>query len=123
MAMTDYFKKNACTKIVQTETVNSHGNKTVKDTLGSSFDGLLVKRALSETTAGARRDRTKDTYNLFVRSDAALAKSDKVRYTYNNGQSVYIRLTSNAILNEDFSGQTQWKTYEAETYETAVIPQ
>lgn len=119
MAMTDYFKKDACDKITQTDSANVHGNMTVVDSIasGSSFDGLLVKRALSSGTVGADRTSPSNTYNLFVYASEALSKDDKVRYTYANGEKVFIRLTSSAILNDEASGQTDWKTYEAETYE------
>ena len=119
MAMTDYFKKNACDKITQTSTTTAHGNINVVDSIvtGASFDGLLVRRSLSEATIGADRTSPSNAYNLFVYSDTALSKDDKVRYTYANGDKVFIRLTSSAILNDEASGQTAWKTYEAETYE------
>lgn len=119
MAMTDYFKHNACEKITQTNTANAHGNYTVVDSIatGSAFDGLLVRRSLSEVAVGADRTMPSNAYNLFVYADAVLSKDDKVRYTYANGDKVYIRLTSSAILNDEASGQTAWKTYEAESYE------
>ena len=118
MAMTDYFKKEACQKVVQTKTANAYGNYTVTDAVtGAKFDGLLVKRAISEDTVGAQRTSVDNKYNLFVYDSTALVKDDKVCFTYRDGRKAYLRLTSDAILNDERSGQTAWKTYECETYE------
>lgn len=118
MAMTDFFKKNACEKITQTKTANDYGQKIVSDALsGVKFDGLLVRPTISEMVIGADRTAVNNRYVLFVYADAELAKDDKVCYTYRDGQKAFLRLTSGAILNEDASGQTAWKTFEVETYE------
>lgn len=120
MALEDYFKKNACTVIVQTLTDNDYGNKTVEDSAtGATFDGLLVRRALGEEEIGSDRGEVSNRYNLFVPSNIDIAKDTKIEYTYRDGSKVSIRLTSNAILNDEASGQTGWKTYEAEIYTPA----
>ena len=114
--MTDYFKKSACQKIVPTATMTAYGNAKITESYGAAFDGLLVKTSTGEKTVGAKSGQESNTYNLFVPIGVELVKDDKLRYTYIDGRSVFLRLTSNAIINDERSGQTDWKTYTAATY-------
>lgn len=116
MAMRDYFRKNACSKIIQTHTQNSLGGVDTAETIGTAFDGLLVKKNLSETVVGTDRTIKLGSYNLHVDVNQSLAKDDKIRYTDLDGSFTYVNLVTDAIFNEPRSGQTDWKTYECEVY-------
>ena len=116
MPMRDYFRKNACSKIIQVQTTNRLGGVEISETFGEGFDGLLVKKNLGETITGADRTVKVGAYNLHVNANQSLAKDDKIRYTDLDGSFTYVKLVTDAIFNEPRSGQTDWKTYECEVY-------
>lgn len=116
MPMGNYFRKNACAKLTATQVGDNLGGIIISETVGTSFDGLLVKKNLGETVIGADRTVKVGTYNLFVGINESLAKDDKVRYTDLDGSFTYVKLITDAIFNEPRSGQTYWKTYECEIY-------
>lgn len=117
MSMLNFFKKDAVHKLEQEQINNGLGGVQTIDRLGDFVcDGLLVDRSRSNKTVGAFANANDRYYNLFVPSDVALAKNDKICYNRLDGIVVYIELTTDAILNDEASGQTAWKTYEAATY-------
>lgn len=116
MPMRDYLRKNVCAKLTVTQETDNLGGVKITESVGAAFDGLLVKKNLSEKIIGADRTVKVGTYNLFVGINESLAKDDKLRYTDLDGSFTYVKLITDAIFNEPRSGQTYWKTFECEIY-------
>lgn len=120
MPMRNYFRKNACSKLIVAQTTNRLGGVDTEEVLGEPFDGLLVKKNLGEVVIGADRTVKVGAYNLHVGINENLAKDDKIRYTDLDGSFTYVKLVTDAIFNEPRSGQTDWKTYEVEVYQPTI---
>lgn len=118
MAMQDYFYE--CKKL-ETKTVSDGlgGFETV-EYLGIAFKGLAVRKGASEQLIGALRGNENTQYNFHCVAEIPLDKDDKIAFTQ-NGETVYIRLTSSAVINTERSTQTDWKTYDAERYTPTTI--
>lgn len=118
MAMKDYFYD--CQKL-ETRTVSDGlgGYETV-EYLGITFKGLAVKKSTNEQLIGALRGQENLQYTFHCPSNIPLEKDNKVAFV-ENGVTKYLRLTSNAIINTERSQQTDWKSYDAESYNPTTI--
>ena len=118
MAMQDYFIP--CYKL-ETKTVSDGlgGFETV-EYVGIAFNGLPVKKGDTEQLVGALRGSAYTQYNFHCPSNVPLKKDDRIMYE-EDGEKRYIRLSSEPHINTERSLQTEWKTYEAETYNPASL--
>lgn len=116
MAMSDFFRD--CNKLTVITARDSMGGiKIIEERVEpTSFGGLAVNRGNSEQIIGAKRGYDTESFNFHCDANVALDKDDKIRYTDEEGNYKYLRLTSGAVLNTPRSSQSYWKTYRAETY-------
>lgn len=119
MAMTDYFYE--CNKLETKTVADGLGGYETVEYVGIAFKGLAVKKGSQEQLIGALRGKENVQYIFHTFANVPLVKDDKIMYN-EKGVSKFIRLTSSAEINTDKSNQTEWKTYQAESYEpTSVI--
>ena len=120
MAMQDYFYD--CQKL-ETETVSDgFGGYETVEYLGVTFKGLCVIKGSSEQLIGALRGNENTQYTFHCGINVPLDKDNKVTYI-EKGNREYLRLTSSAVINTDKSQQTDWKSYNAESYTPTTIIQ
>ena len=113
MAMSDYFYK--CNKIESKIVSDGLGGFETVEYIGIEFDGLVVRKGSNEQLVGALRGSEQVQYTFHCPANVPLVKDDKIRYSV-GGEYRYIRLSSDGILNAAQSDQTDWKTYNAESY-------
>lgn len=113
MAMTDYFYE--CNKLETKTVADGLGGYETIEYVGIAFKGLAVKRGSQEQLIGALRGRENVQYVFHTFANVPLVKDDKIMYN-EKGVDKFIRLTSNAEINTDKSKQTNWKSYQAESY-------
>lgn len=113
MPMKDYFYK--CNKLESKVVSDGLGGFETVEYVGIEFDGLAVKKGTSEQLIGALRGSEQVQYTFHCPVNIPLAKDDKIMYE-EKGVKKYLRLTSNQDLNAEQSGQTDWKSYAAESY-------
>ena len=113
MAMSDYYLN--CYKI-ETEVISDgFGGYETVEYKGVEFRGLPVKKGETEQLVGALRGQEEVQYTFHCPINIPLKKDDKVAYV-ENGVEKYIRLSSEEIINTEQSMQTDWKSYNAESY-------
>lgn len=120
MAMQDYFYP--CHKL-ETKTVSDGlgGFETV-EYVGIEFMGLAVQKGSNEQLIGALRGNEEVQYTFHCPVNIPLKKDDKVSYV-EHGVTKYLRLSSEAVINTEQSAQTDWKSYNAESYTPTTIVQ
>lgn len=118
MAMTDYFYP--C-HILESKTVSDGlgGYETV-EYVGVEISGLAVRRGATEQLIGALRGNEETQYTFHTYASVPLVKDNKVMFQ-ERGETKYIRLTSNAQVNTKISGQTDWVSYDAESYIPSIL--
>lgn len=120
MAMTDYFYN--CIKLEAKTISDGLGGYDVVEYEGITFDGLAVKGGSQEQLIGALRGLQADSYTFHTYANIPLKKDDKVAY-FENGAKKYIRLTTDKIVNAEQSLQTDWVSYNAESYVPTKVVQ
>lgn len=120
MAMQDYFYP--CHKLESKTVSDGLGGYETVEYIGIEFMGLAVPKSTMEQLVGALRGSEQIQYNFHCGANVPLKKDDKVMFKM-NGEDKYIRLSSEAIINTDQSQQTEWKSYEAESYIPTSIVQ
>lgn len=118
MAMKDYFYD--CYKLETRTVADGLGGYETVEYLGIKFNGLAVKKGESEQLIGALRGNEKIQYTFHCPSNVPLEKDNKVSYT-EKGIVKYLRLTSSPIINTDNSQQTDWMSFDAESYTPTTI--
>lgn len=118
MAMKDFFYK--CQKLESQVVSDGLGGYETVEYLGITFDGLAVRKGASEQIVGALRGNEKTQYTFHCGDNVPLVKDSKVCFT-EKGETKYIRLTSDAVINTDKSQNTDWKSYDAESYTPTAI--
>ena len=115
MAMKDFFYD--CEKL-ETRTVSDGlGGYEKVFYRGIVFKGLAVRKSGSEQIVGALRGEEKDQYTFHTAKTFPIAKDDVVAFTEpGSNEERYIRITSNEIINTRESKQTDWTSYDAETF-------
>ena len=113
MAMTDYFYP--CKKIEEFMASDGLGGFETVEREGVEFMGLAVRLGVSEQLVGALRGSEETQYHFHTYTNVPLKKDDKVMWT-ENGAKKYLRLTSSAHVNTELSAQTEWVSYDAESY-------
>lgn len=111
--MVEYFYK--CNKLESRMVSDGIGGYKVIDTEGIEFEGLAVRKGSTEQLIGALRGKENILYTFHTYANVPLQKDDKVKYT-EAGVDKYIRLTSSEQINTELSMQTEWKSYDAESY-------
>lgn len=115
MAMQDYFI--TCYKIESQVVSDGIGGYEVEEYLGINFKGLPIVKGSTEQIVGAIRGKEQKQYTFHTIDTMPLKKDDKVMYRTPDGVKHYIRLTSSPVFNTDKSTQTEWKSYDAESYQ------
>lgn len=118
MAMRDYFYN--CQKLESRTVADGFGGYETVEYLGIVFKGLAVRKGASEQLVGALRGNEATQYNFHCEASIPLEKDDKICFI-ENGEQIYIRLTSSAVINTALSQQTDWKSYDAERYTPTTI--
>lgn len=113
MAMQDYFIQ--CYKLETRTVADGLGGFETAEIIGIGFMGLPVKKGETEQLVGALRGSEQVQYNFHCPANVPLKKDDKIAYD-EYGVRKYIRLSSDVIKNTDESMQTDWKSYNAESY-------
>lgn len=113
MAMTDYFI--TCHKIEKEMASDGLGGYETVEKVGIEFQGLPVKKGETEQLVGALRGNEEVQYNFHCPYNIPLKKDDIIMYE-EYGMSKFLRLSSDVIKNTDESLQTDWKSYNAESY-------
>lgn len=113
MAMTDYFYP--CHKLESKTVLDGLGGYETVEYIGVEFMGLAVRRGVTEQLIGALRGNEETQYTFHTYANVPLEKDNKVMYV-ERGETKYIRLTSSAHVNAEQSGQTEWTSYDAESY-------
>lgn len=113
MAMTDYFYP--CHKLESKTVSDGLGGYETVEYVGIEFMGLAVRRGATEQLIGALRGNEETQYTFHTYANVPLEKDNKVMYE-ERGETKYIRLTSSAHVNTEESGQTEWTSYDAESY-------
>lgn len=113
MAMTDYFI--TCHKIEQETASDGLGGYEIVEKIGIEFQGLPVKKGETEQIVGALRGSEETQYNFHCYANMPLKKDDVIMYE-EYGERRFLRLSSEVIKNTDESLQTDWKSYNAESY-------
>lgn len=116
--MRDYFYN--CQKLESRTVSDGLGGYETVEYLGITFKGLAVRKGASEQLVGALRGNEATQYNFHCEANIPLEKDDKICFT-ENGEKIYIRLTSSAVINTERSTQTDWKSYDAERYTPTTI--
>lgn len=118
MAMTDYFYP--CRKLESRVVSDGLGGFETVEYVGVEFEGLAVKRSSTEQLIGSLRGQENTQYVFHTYANVPLNKDDKIEYT-EKGVKRYVRLTSTAQVNTDQSTQTDWVSYNAESYTPTTI--
>lgn len=118
MAMQDYFI--TCYKIESQVVSDGLGGYETQEYVGINFKGLPVVKGSSEQLVGAVRGKEEKQYTFHTTDTMPLKKDDKVMFKTPDGNRQFIRLTSSPIFNTDKSTQTDWKTYDAESYQGVI---
>lgn len=118
MAMQDYFI--TCYKIESQVVSDGLGGYTTQEYVGINFKGLPVIKASSEQLVGAVRGKEEKQYTFHTTDTMPLKKDDKVLFYTPDGNRQMIRLTSSPIFNTEKSTQTEWKSYDAESYQGVI---
>ena len=113
MAMTDYFI--TCHKIERETASDGLGGYETVEKVGIEFMGLPVKKSETEQLVGALRGNEEVQYNFHCYANMPLKKDDVIMYE-EYGVNKFLRLSSDVIKNTDLSFQTDWKSYNAESY-------
>lgn len=116
MSMTDYFSK--LNKIEKHIVKDSVGGFVEQYYTGIDFQGLVVKKGTQEQLVGAVRGKVAEQYTLHTYANIPLQKDDIIAYV-EVGKTKYIRISSDVHLNPDKSLQTEWGSFDAETYNPA----
>lgn len=120
MAMDEFFYD--C-QLLETKTVSDgFGGYETVEYLGIVFKGLAVRKSASEQLVGALRGNENVQYTFHCGANVPLDKDNKVAYI-EKGERKYVRLTSSAVINTDKSQQTDWKSFDAESYTPTTIVQ
>lgn len=118
MAMTDYFYD--CNKVENRVVSDGLGGYETVLYVGIEFKGLAVQRSATEQLIGALRGGENKLYNFHSVIAMPLQQNDIVRFS-EGGETKYLRLTGEAVINTDQSTQTDWKTYPAESYTPTTV--
>ena len=118
MAMQDYFY--TCHKLETKTVADGLGGYETVEYIGIEFMGLAVRRGVTEQLVGALRGNEEIQYTFHAPANVPLEKDDKVSYE-ELGVTKYLRLTSSAHVNTERSMQTDWTSYDAESYIPTTI--
>lgn len=102
--------------------------RTVSDGLGGyekifyrgiTFSGLAVRKTGNEQVVGALRGKENVQYTFHAPSNFPIDKDDIIAFVEPGAtKERFIRISSSAIVNPTKSGQTDWKSYDAEEFVT-----
>lgn len=120
--MTDFFYD--CRKIEKRTVSDGIGGYETAYYYGITFKGLATNLSSQEKIVGALRGKEQTQNIFYAEVNFPLQKDDIVSYvepTDPEQREKFVRLTSNAVVNPSESMQTDWKTYEAESYTPSMI--